>query len=380
MNYVIVGASAAGIATAKKLRELRPQDEITLVSKDSRAYSRCLLHKYLEGERTLDEIDIAGPAFPEGLSITWLRGAEAMALVPDEHKLVLTDDEELIYDKLLIAAGAQTAWPPIPGLREAKNAYGFRDLEDIEAIRAALPEAENIFVLGAGLVGIDAVEGLLPYDKTITLADLGPHMLPLQLDEEAARAYQDLFASEGVTQCYGVGAQEFELDAAGRCTAVLLGNSERVPCDLVLNCAGVRANAAWLEGSGVSCERAGIVVDANGRTSVEDVFAAGDVCAMATVWPAAVAGGINAAYAMAGVEGRVIDSFSTKASMHFLGLETLSVGTVSGYGHACEERIERGDFTYRKLVYQGEKLVGLLFQGDLSGSNELACHIAEQRA
>ena len=202
MKYVVIGASAAGISTIKKLRELNPEDEIILISKDERTYSRCILFRYLEGTRSLEEIELAGIDFEEGLGIQWFKGVGVKSIHVEEKEVILENDRSIFYDKLCIASGAHTNYPPIPGLREAKNVVGFRNIEDVEIIKEYLKTKKEIFVFGAGLVGIDVIEGLLPYQKNLTLVDMGPYMMPIQLDEHAAKVYQKLFAEKGVQQYY----------------------------------------------------------------------------------------------------------------------------------------------------------------------------------
>lgn len=373
MKYVVIGASAAGISTVKKLRELNPEDEIILISKDERTYSRCILFRYLEGARSLEEIELAGMNFEEGLQIRWIKGVNVKKVHMEEKEVLLENGDKVSYDKLCIASGAHTNYPPIPGLREAKNVVGFRNLEDVERIKEYLKKAKDIFVMGAGLVGIDVIEGLLPYQKRLTLADMGPYMMPIQLDEHTAKTYQDLFAEKGVKQYYKTGAREFVLDESGNCTKVVLQNGIEIKTDLVINCAGVRPNIEFLQGTKLECDRFGIVIDEQGQTNVPDIFAAGDVTGRKAIWPAAVSEGIAAAYSMSGKEKSAEDYFSVKASMHFLDLATVSIGNVNQYDQTYEEEIiENKTGNYMKLVWKDGVLKGALLQGDLDKSGILA--------
>ncbi|MCI6464633.1 MAG: FAD-dependent oxidoreductase [Faecalicatena sp.] len=383
MRYVVIGASAAGISTVKKLRELNPEDEIILISKDERSYSRCILFRYLEGTRSLEEIELAGMDFEEGLQIRWIKGINVRNVQVEEKEVLLENGKRVSYDKLCIASGAHTNYPPIPGLREAKNVVGFRNLEDVERIKEYLKAAKDIFVMGAGLVGIDVIEGLLPYQKRLTLADMGPYMMPIQLDEYTAKVYQDLFVEKGVKQYYKTGAREFVLDERGNCTKVILQNGIEIKTDLVINCAGVRPNIEFLQGTELECDRFGIVTDKNGRTNVPDIFAAGDVTGRKAIWPVAVSEGIAAAYSMSGKENSAEDYFSVKASMYFLDLATVSIGNVNQYDQTFEEEITQDKSgNYMKLVWKDEVLKGALLQGDLDKSGILAkaVHLGKKRS
>lgn len=373
MKYVVIGASAAGISAVQKLRELNPEGEIVLISKDTEIYSRCILYRYLEGTRTLEELNFAGLDFADGLKIDWLRGAAVTGLDTGRNVVILEDGCEVDYDSLCIAAGSHTNAPPIPGLREGKNIVGFRDLSDVMYIKERLPQVQDIFVMGAGLVGIDVIAGLLPYHKNITLADMGPYMLPIQLDRDTAKTYQDLFAAEGVKQYYGMGAREFVLDEQGRCFKVILQDGTEIPTDMVINCAGVRANVEFLKGSGVECDRYGLLIDPQGRTNIENIYGAGDVTGRSPIWPSAVREGLIAAYSMSGMEREMGEYFSQKSSMHFFDIPTLSIGNVNGYDETCvEEIVKDGAGNYKKIVSKDGVIIGALLQGDLTGSGELA--------
>lgn len=371
MRFVVIGASAAGITAVQKLRECRPDAEITLISKDTAVYSKCILYHFLDQTRTLEEMNFAGLDFDSRLNIRWMKGTSAES-VDIEKKTVHTDQGvDVPYDKLCIAAGSHTNFPPIPGLREGKNIVGFRTLDDAVRIRERAEKAEHIFIMGAGLVGIDVAAGLLDYGKKICLADMGPYMMPLQLDEYAAGVYQKLFARRGVSQHYGVGVKEFVLDNQGNCCRVILGDGTAVPADLVINCAGVRANVEFLRDSGIACDKYGLVIDAYGQTNAEDVYGAGDVTGRNTVWPAAVREGMTAAYSMTGNLRETEDYFTVKSSMYFLGVPTVSAGQVNNYEDDCQELVRKENGSYLKIVSKDGIIIGALLQGDLSGAGQL---------
>jgi len=221
--------------------------------------------------------------------------------------------------------------------------------------------------MGAGLVGIDAIAGLIPYHKNVSICGHSPIMLPRQLDKETAKTYEDLFAKEGVKQYYGTVPKEFRLDENNHCYEIELDNGMVIPTDLVINSAGVRANVEFLEGSGIECDRYGLVYDAHGRTNVQNVFGAGDVSGRAPIWPVAVKEGLIAANNMCGGSMTMDDFFASKATMNFLGVATLSVGDPSRYDDTHSVVIDRDKKgNYKKIVYKDGVITGALIQGDLS--------------
>lgn len=366
MKYVVIGASAAGCNAIKKLRELRPDDTIILISTDTAIYSRCILYHHLKGIRNLQQLCFVEDDFEDRYRIDWRKGTTATGLDTD-RQVVITDKGEVYYDYLLIASGSHTNFPPIPGLREGKNIVGFRNFDDVEEIERRLDDVENIFVMGAGLVGIDVIAGLIPYHKNIYLADMGPYMLPIQLDEISSQTYIDLFAKEGVKQYYGLGAKEFKLDESGNCYEVELQNGEVLPVDLVINCAGVRSNVEFLANSKVETDRFGLIFDLHGKTNIDNVYGAGDVSGRAPIWPVAVKEGMIAAYNMCGIKKSMNDFFASKSTMNFLGVPTMSLGNVNKYDDTYEVTIDQDNKgNYKKIVHKDGVIVGALIQGDLS--------------
>lgn len=373
MKYVVLGASAAGISGARRLRELDASAEITLISTDEHIYSRCILHHYIEGIRDLNKLQFVPADFIEANRIHWLKG-EAAVKVDTDRKIVTTSTgKEVTFDKLLIATGSYVFFPPIPGLKEANNAIGFHDLDECEAIMQRAKTANNVVIMGAGLVGIDAASGLLHLGKSVTIVEMRDRMLSIQLDHKAASSYEKAFAQKGVKQLYSVGAKELILDENNAITAIKLNSDEVIPCDLLIVASGVRANVGFLEGSGIEVDRFGLVIDPLGQTSHPDVYGAGDVTGRNPIWPVAVKEGIVAASNMAGQTKEMTDFFASKSTMNFLNIPTMSLGLAQpenpeDYNIEIEED-DKGN--YKKIVHKDGKIYGAILQGDLAYSGIL---------
>lgn len=161
MRFVVIGASAAGINAIRKLRELNPNSEITLISKDKDIYSRCILYHHLKGIRDLKKLSFVEVNFIEKNRVEWIKGKEVIGLDTVSQKVKLDNGEEVDYDKLLIASGAHSFIPKIMGIEGVKNIVGFRNFEDVEEIEKLLPHVKDIVIMGGGLVGIDVAAGLL---------------------------------------------------------------------------------------------------------------------------------------------------------------------------------------------------------------------------
>ena len=366
MRYVVLGSSAAGINAVRELRRLDPGADIVLVSQDEAIYSRCILHHYLGGQRDLERLCFAEKDFADLYRVDWRKGRACMGLDRAEKTVELDNGERVGYDKLLIATGSHTWIPPVENLNKAQNVIGFRNIGDIEVLKEAAKTAKHIVVMGAGLVGLDCACGFLELGVKVTLVEMAGWLLSKQLDQRAAKTYQDAFEKEGVAQYYGVGIAKAVLDEEGLVTEVILTDGKTLPCDYVVVTAGVRANVEFLEGSGLELSRFGLVYDASGQTSDPDIYGAGVVSGTSPIWPAAVKQGIIAASNMAGVERKQTDFFASKSTMNFLGIPSMSLGDVNGDGPDLTVEVREGKGSYKKIVHKNGKIVGAILQGDLA--------------
>ena len=358
MRYVVIGSSAAGINAIRELRKFDKEGEVVLVSKDENIYSRCILHQYLSGERTLERLNFAEPDFDTLYNVKWMKGREAVALRPQEHILVLDGDEALKYDKLLIATGSHTFIPPIKGLSDADNYIGFRNIDDIEVLKEVPKTAKNIVVLGSGLIGIDCATGFLHMGVKVVLVDFAGWLLNKQLDERAAKTYIDAFRANGVEQYYGVGVNEVHVNDDHKIYEIVLSDGTVLPCDYFVVTAGVRSNVEFLKDSGLELSKFGLVYDESGRTSDPDVYGAGDVSGLSPIWPVAVKEGMVAAANMAGKKEKMTDFFASKSTMSFLGIHTMSLGVVTPPDDTYRVDVFDKDGVYKKVVSKDGVITG----------------------
>ena len=364
--YVIVGTGAAGMAAAERIRLYKKEATVIMMSIDEHSHSRCMLHKYLGGERTAEELSFVEPDFFEKNEIYWGKAQKALGL-DLENKRIQMENGYQPYDKLLIATGSVFGIPPINHFRTASNVYGFRDLSDAQKIDEAVKakQAKHVFIVGSGLVGLDVATGLMERGVKVTIAEMAPRVMPLQTDDTAAKAYQERFEAHGARFLLGIGASDSIINDQNEITAVVLSTGETVECDFVICAAGVRPNIAWLEGSGLAMER-GIIVDANMRTSAPDVYAAGDVTALAGVWPNAMDMGRVAASNMCGVPTEYTDRYCMKNTSNFFGLQMLTIGDINAQVEGAEIYVKESRDCYKKAIVKDGVLKSILIQGDIS--------------
>lgn len=366
MAYVVVGASAAGINAAKTLREINKDIEIILISKDEYVYSRCILHHFLDGRRDIEDLDFSPGEFFKKYDIKWMKGVEVTGIDTKEKKLKLDNGEDLPYEKVVLATGASSFLPPIENLRTANNLIGLRNLDDAIRIKEIAPKVKNIIILGAGLVGVDAMAGLLDYDAKVTMIEMGDRILPLQLDRYAANVYIERLKEEGVDFRFNVRAEKVIVDENNNPVAIKLNTDEEVPGELIIACTGVRSNVGFLEGSGIECDKFGLIFNPKGETNVKDVYGAGDISGRNPIWPTAVKEGLIAANNMCNKDIYMEDFFGSKNTMNFCGVATMSLGTVIKPDDTYEEAVEIKGKDYKKIIHKNGTIYGAIVQGDLS--------------
>ena len=366
MVYVIVGASASGINAAKTLRENDKNAEIILVSKDEYVYSRCILHHFLDGRREIEALDFTPNNFFEMYKIKWIKGVEVVGIDIKEKRLKLSNNEDLGYDKVLLAAGSSSFLPPIENLRTANNVIGLRNLDDAIKIKEEAKKVKNVAILGAGLVGVDALAGLLDYDVNITLIEMGDRILPLQLDNYAAKVYQERLKEEGVNFKFGVKAEKVIVDDNNNPVSIKLNTGEEISCELIIACTGVRSNIGFLKDSGIECDKFGLIINSKGETNVKDVYGAGDITGRNPIWPTAVKEGIIAANNMIGKEIYMNDFFGSKNTMNFCGVATMSLGLINKPDDSYKEETQVKGKDYKKIIHKDGIIYGAIVQGDLS--------------
>ena len=346
MRYIVIGASAAGISGAKTLRELDKDAEIILISKDEKVYSRCILHHYISNHRDVEALNFAPDNFFENYDIKWIKGVEVTQVDDNNKNVVLSNGETLEFDKLMICSGASAFIPPVEGLRGTNNVVGLRNLEDAVLIKEQAAKVKNVVVLGAGLVGIDAVSGLIDTGVNISLIEMSEKVLPLQLDDYTSNVYKTKFEEHGVNLKLGVRAEKLNVDENNNPVSLLLNTGEEVPCELVIVATGVRSNIAFLESSNIECDRFGLLFDEKGKTNIENIFGAGDF-------------------------------FGSKNTMNFVGIATMSLGAVEPEDDTYTVEIQKDEKNYKKIIHKDGKIYGALIQGELDYAGILTQLIRE---
>lgn len=371
IDYVVLGSSASGINAAQTLRELDSDASILIISKDEKIYSRCMLHHVISNHKTVEKINFVEENFDIENNIAWIKGVSIKELDTD-NKLVKFEERSVKYNKLLIATGASAFIPPIKNLREANFVYPLRNIEDVYKIKERIKHHKKVSIIGAGLVGIDALVGLLEYnDIEVALINNAEFILNRQLDLYSAKVYENKFIEKGAKIYNDASIEKIAVNDDNDVVGLQLEDKTFIECDMIIVATGVSPNAEFIDMSKLNYDR-GIVINDRCETNIKDVYAAGDVVGKNAIWPLAVKQGITAAYNMVGIEKEIGDSFSLKNSMNFMGIPTVSLGIVEPIDNTYKVVLRKDEKEYKKFIYKDDVIYGMIAQGDISYTGSIA--------
>jgi NAD(P)H-nitrite reductase large subunit len=372
-HHVIIGASAAGLAAFEAIRSVDADGEVTVLSKEEAPlYSRVGLTHFLDGTVKTQGMNTYGPEYFERLNATLLAGVAAVHVDAEARTVTLSNRTMLKYDTLLVASGSSAVIPPIAGIR-LRGVYACITRDDAIAIDSALAEAHDVVVVGAGLIGIQAVDAAAKRKKRVAVVEQMSHVMPAMVDPPAARLFEDLLREERHVVRTGVRAVEI-VGTGGRVSGVRLENGEVLPCQVCIMAVGVRPNVEFLEGTAIQ-RRQGLLVDAYQETSLKRIYAAGDVAettdmfshqrVVVAIWPEALHQGRVAGLNMAGVPTRYEGSMAMNTTS-VCGLPVASLGlwqATDPTEYRVHSERHEAKREYRKLVFKDDKLVGAVLVG-----------------
>lgn len=279
VRIVVVGGVAGGMSCAARARRLDEGAEIIVLERGEHvSFANCGLPYFVSGEISDPaSLLVQTPASLRAALDLDVRTGHDVTAVDAARKTVTvqtaTGVEEISYDALVLAPGAQAARPPIAGL-DSPRVRTLRTVDDALALRQRVEGgARRAVVLGAGFIGVEAAEALAHQGLETTIVEFAPHVLP-PLEDELATLVTGELRRLGIQVRTAVAAEAIESGADH--DVVVLSDGTRLDADIVLLSVGVRPDTAVFEAAGAACERGALVIDEHGRTSLPDVYAVGD--------------------------------------------------------------------------------------------------------
>jgi nitrite reductase [NAD(P)H] large subunit len=369
-RLIVIGNGMAGMRTVEELLKRAPGLwDITVFGAEPHVnYDRILLSSVLAGEKELGAIEINTRGWYTENRIRLFTGDPVVAI--DRAARIVTSQSGRVepYDALLLATGSRPIVPPIPGL-DLAGTCAFRDIADVQTMIHASQVHRRAIVIGGGLLGLEAANGLAKRGMSVAVIHLMDTLMERQLDAEAGKLLQRELDERGIS--FFMNGQTEEIFGDGRVEGIRLADGREVPGDLVVFAIGIRPNTDLARSAGLDINR-GIRVGDDMRTSDPAIFAVGE-CAehrgktyglVAPLWDMAKV----CADHLAGDAETVSDYNGTVLAtrLKVTGIDLFSAGDFQG-DESTDEVLFRdpGRNIYKKLVLRDDRVVGAVLYGDV---------------
>ncbi len=373
-RLVMIGNGMAGVRALEELLKIAPDlYDITVFGAEPHPnYNRILLSPVLAGEQTLDEIVLNDWSWYTDNHIT-LHAGWTVTHVDRVRRVVHAantagETVSAEYDRLIMATGSNPFILPIPG-KYLKGVLAYRDIADTQAMIDAAVLYKHAVVIGGGLLGLEAANGLMKRGMEVTVVHVGDWLMERQLDDVAGKLLQKSLAERGMKFLIGAQTQELVGGDDGRVKSVRFKDGLEIPADLVCMAVGIRPNTALAEKMRLYVNRGIVVSDTLQTTTDARIYAVGECAAhrgiaYGLVAPLFEQGKVLANHLAQFGIGRYVGSL-TSTKLKVTGIDLFSAGNFTG-GEGTEEIIMSDPFggVYKKLVIKDDKLVGACLYGD----------------
>ncbi len=371
LKLVMVGNGMAGVRTIEELLKIAPDlYDITVFGAEPHPnYNRIMLSPVLAGEMTVSDIILNELDWYRDNGITLHVGRKVVGIDRVKRQVRADDGTVAGYDRLLLATGSNPFILPIPG-NTLPGVIGYRDIKDTDEMISAAANHKHAVVIGAGLLGLEAANGLALRGMDVTVVHISDWIMERQLDRTAADMLQKSLEAKGLK--FRLRAQTAELVAgeSGRVAAVRFKDGDAIPADLVVMAAGIRPNVELAQQAGLHCDR-GVVVNDTMQTFDPRIYAVGECAnhrgiAYGLVAPlfeqAKVAANHLAMYGIGRYQGSV-----TSTKLKVTGIDVFSAGNFTG-GEGMDDITlhDPAGGVYKRVVVKDDKIVGAVMYGDTS--------------
>ncbi len=370
MKLVMVGNGMAGVRTLEELLKIAPElyDVTVFGAEPHPNYNRILLSPVLAGEQTIDEIILNPLSWYAEHGIRLHLGKKVVDVDRRRRVVKAADGSEEEYDRLLLATGSNPFILPVPG-KDLDGVIAYRDIADTNTMIEAAAKYRHAVVIGGGLLGLEAANGLMLRGMQVTVVHIMPWLMERQLDDTAGRLLQKSLEDRGLKFLIGAQTQELLGGDDGRVRAVRFRDGTEIPADLVVMAAGIRPNTELAEKIGLHVNRGIVVSDTMQTVTDPRIYSVGECAAhrgiaYGLVAPLFEQGKVCATHLAEFGIGRYTGS-QTSTKLKVTGIDLFSAGNFTG-GDDCEEIVMSDPFggVYKKLVIKDDKLVGACLYGD----------------
>ncbi|EGD51386.1 FAD-dependent pyridine nucleotide-disulfide oxidoreductase [Thermoanaerobacter ethanolicus JW 200] len=373
MRIVIIGNSVAMVGAVEAIRKYDTSSEIVVISDETyHVYSRPLISYYLGNLVSENKMIYREKDFYRKNKVETIFGIKVVSIDERKKEVYLENGDSISFDKLLIATGGKPIIPPVEGLNK-KNVHTFIKMDDAKKLKEAAKPGSKAVIVGGGLIGFKAAEGLHHLGVDVTIVELADRILSTILDTEGASLVSQSLQNDGIKIITGTTVDKIIGDEYVK--GVLLKNGQELEADNLIIAIGVVPNVDVVKNTSISINR-GILVDNTMKTSVEDVYAAGDVAEgydmlvesnrVVPIWPNAYMQGEIAGLSMIGIN----KSFKGIFPMNSIGYKNTNMITAGITNPQQEEfeiisKIDHNRRSYKKFVVKENRLVGFILINDI---------------
>ena len=370
-RYLIVGNGVAGTTAAENIRRTDPTGEITIITDEELPfYYRIRLPDFLCGEVLEPDLVAKKKEWYKEKNITLRLSTKITGTSINDKTLHSSTGEKIRFDRLILANGSTPNVPPISG-SEKKGVFTLHNIQDAKDIVAHAGSCKKAILVGGGLLGLEAGNGLKKLGLEITVIEFFPRLLPRQLDNDGARRLQSILETRGFS--FKLDAKTLSIDGSKKVEGVTLENGEFLPADMVVISAGINPKLELARQLGLDCNR-GIKVDKRMQTSHTDIYAAGDNVEFEGttygIWSAAMEqgriAGINISGGEAVYEGTILSN-----TLKVAGIDLASAGDIDE-NNQYDSKIVATESAYKKIVIDNDKVIGCIMLGDRKNFNRIS--------
>ncbi|QAV82890.1 assimilatory nitrate reductase electron transfer subunit NasB [Bacillus subtilis] len=381
-RLVLAGNGMAGIRCIEEVLKLnRHMFEIVIFGSEPHPnYNRILLSSVLQGEASLDDITLNSKDWYDKHGITLYTGETVIQIDTDQQQVITDRKRTLSYDKLIVATGSSPHILPIPGA-DKKGVYGFRTIEDCQALMRMAQHFQKAAVIGAGLLGLEATVGLQHLGMDVSVIHHSAGIMQKQLDQTAARLLQTELEQKGLT--FLLEKDTVSISGTTKADRIHFKDGSSLKADLIVMAAGVKPNIELAVSAGIKVNR-GIIVNDFMQTSEPNIYAVGE-CAehngtvYGLVAPLYEQGKVLASH-ICGVPCEEYQGSAPSAALKIAGIDVWSAGKIQEDERTTSIKIyDEQAGVYKKALFVDDKLAGVILFGDTRDKQRLLDSLLKQR-